>query len=134
MDLLLGDEPMRYLAFLCFGLALVSIAATMVCFVEPLAAGSGIPEIKCFLNGTHLPRVLDVKTLLAKVCGIVGSVAAGMPAGKEGPMIHSGAIMGSLVARPFSDPGMMPKSFDRERRDFVAAGAAAGVAAAFSAP
>jgi len=134
MDLLDGDEPMQYLAFLCFGLALVSIAATMVCFVEPLAAGSGIPEIKCFLNGTHLPRVLNVKTLLAKVCGIVGSVAAGMPAGKEGPMIHSGAIMGSLVARPFSDPLMMPKSFDRERRDLVAAGAAAGVAAAFSAP
>ena len=32
------------------------IAGFLVCYVDPLAAGSGIPEIKCYLNGIeHFP-------------------------------------------------------------------------------
>eukprot|EP00435_Cladocopium_sp_Y103_P003254 s6515_g1.t1 len=38
-----------------------------------LAAGSGIPEIKCFLNGIHLPKLVSPKTLFAKAVGIVFS-------------------------------------------------------------
>lgn len=125
-------EP--YFAFLAFRMSLASVAGALVCFVEPLAAGSGIPEIKSFLNGVNIPRVLAPKTLLAKAVGIMFSVGAGLPCGKEGPMIHSGAIFGSLASYAFSGSLLRPVNLDKEQRDLVAAGAAAGVSAAFSAP
>lgn len=34
--------------------------------MEPFAAGSGIPEIKVYLNGVKLPRVVRLKTLFTK--------------------------------------------------------------------
>jgi len=123
-----------YFVFLAFRMVLASVAGFCVCFVEPLAAGSGIPEIKSFLNGIHMPRMLDVKTLLAKAVGVMFSVGAGLPCGKEGPMIHSGAICGSLTSRVFWTNRLRPINMDKEQRDLVTAGAAAGVSAAFSAP
>ncbi|CAE7244434.1 CLCN6 [Symbiodinium sp. CCMP2456] len=123
-----------YFVFLAFRMVLASVAGFCVCFVEPLAAGSGIPEIKSFLNGIHMPRMLDVKTLVAKAVGVMFSVGAGLPCGKEGPMIHSGAICGSLTSRVFWTNRLRPINMDKEQRDLVTAGAAAGVSAAFSAP
>jgi chloride channel 6 len=38
--------------------------------------------------------VTDILTMVAKVVGVLFSVAGGMFVGKEGPMIHSGAIIG----------------------------------------
>jgi len=35
--------------------------------------------------------------MLVKVFGVLFSVGASMPVGKEGPMIHSGAIVSALV-------------------------------------
>ena len=46
-----------YFTYMFINLALVSIAAVCV-MIEPVAAGSGIPEVKCFLNGINLPRVM----------------------------------------------------------------------------
>ena len=40
------------------------VIAWMFVYIEPLAAGSGIPEVKCFLNGLNIPRVVRVKTLM----------------------------------------------------------------------
>jgi len=62
------------------------------------------------------------------------SVAAGMPCGKEGPMIHSGSCIGGVLAKKGTGPLMRPYRADVEIRDFVTAGAASGVAAAFGAP
>ncbi|CAE8615621.1 unnamed protein product, partial [Polarella glacialis] len=124
----------QYLAFVGVALCSVSVAAYLVCYVEVLAAGSGIPEIKCFLNGIDFPNVVGLKTLCAKAIGIVFSVTAGLPCGKEGPMIHSGAITGALVTRCDILHTINPVVIQQETRDFVAAGAAAGVAAAFGAP
>jgi len=45
---------------------------------QPVAAGSGIPEIKCYLNGIRIPRVARFKSLLAKAVGVLFSVAGGM--------------------------------------------------------
>ena len=95
--------------------------------IEPMSGGSGIPEVKCFLNGIDLPRINDFKTGVCKILGVIGSVSAGLPVGKEGPMVHSGAVVAATISN-----GRVRD--DKTRRDYVAAGAAAGVCTAFSAP
>ncbi|XP_015244144.1 H(+)/Cl(-) exchange transporter 7 isoform X2 [Cyprinodon tularosa] len=118
----------------------VMLGAIMVAFFEPIAAGSGIPQIKCYLNGVKIPRVVRLKTLVIKVCGVICSVVGGLAVGKEGPMIHSGAVVAAGVSQGRSTS--LKRDFkifeyfrrDTEKRDFVSAGAAAGVSAAFGAP
>jgi chloride channel 7 len=131
-------------AFFVFLMYQTCFAAIASCFVwwEPVCAGSGIPEIKCFLNGIDLPRVVRVQTLLCKVLGVTFSVAAGLPVGKEGPMVHSGAVVAAGISQGKSRFWGVDTSFskfsdfrnDREKRDFVACGAAAGVCSAFGSP
>ena len=77
------------------GLLFVLISACLVVFGSPKAAGSGIPEIKCMLNGIRVPNVVTLKTLACKALGVMFSVAGGLPCGKEGPMIHAGSIVGA---------------------------------------
>uniref|UniRef100_A0A3Q3CFS2 Chloride channel protein n=1 Tax=Haplochromis burtoni TaxID=8153 RepID=A0A3Q3CFS2_HAPBU len=120
--------------------AFVLVGGVMVAFFEPIAAGSGIPQIKCYLNGVKIPRVVRLKTLVVKVIGVICSVAGGLAVGKEGPMIHSGAVVAAGVSQGRSTS--LKRDFkmfeyfrrDTEKRDFVSAGAAAGVSAAFGAP
>eukprot|EP00756_Hemistasia_phaeocysticola_P029601 Hpha_TRINITY_DN16241_c3_g1::TRINITY_DN16241_c3_g1_i1::g.12220::m.12220/K05016/CLCN7; chloride channel 7 len=129
-----------YAIFTATNLVLCFIASLFVVIGEPLAAGSGIPEVKCYLNGVRIYRIVRFRTLVSKAVGILFSVASGLPCGKEGPMIHSGAVIGGGVATGKSSKLHFDTGFfrrfrgDREKRLFVAAGAAAGVAAAFGAP
>jgi chloride channel 7 len=129
-----------YLLCCLFNLAYVLIAAALVIVGEPLAKGSGISEIKCYLNGVRLPRVVRIKTLACKAIGIMFSVAGALPCGKEGPMIHSGAVIASGISTGKSTMLRMDSGFwkefrsERHRRFFITAGAASGVAAAFGAP
>ena len=131
-----------FAAFVGMCAAYAAGAALLVAYIEPVAGGSGIPEIKALLNGFALPRVLRIRTLLVKACGNALSVASGLPVGKEGPMVHTGAILASafsqgtsrICGRPTRWLIHEPFRNDREKRDFVACGAAAGVAAAFGAP
>lgn len=120
------------------------LCAGALCWREPAAAGSGIPEIKAFLNGVNLNNVVRMPVLVAKVLGMCFSCAAGLPLGKEGPMIHAGSIIGALVSQgpSFSFTGQYDTSWtifqdfrnDHTKRDFVTFGASAGIAAAFRAP
>lgn len=137
------------LVFVALNVVYVLVATLLVSFVEPVARGSGIPEVKCYLNGVSVPRVVRFKTLACKAVGVLFSVAGGLPVGKEGPMIHSGAVVGAGVSQGRQlqqlwsyfgfDPTGIADLFnafrnDHEKRDFVACGTAAGVAAAFGAP
>mmetsp|Transcript_32739 Transcript_32739/g.48504 ORF Transcript_32739/g.48504 Transcript_32739/m.48504 type:complete len:878 (-) Transcript_32739:106-2739(-) len=130
-----------FLAFL-FYQTIFALIASLFVWWEPVAGGSGIPEIKCFLNGIDLPRIVRIKTLVCKVVGVTFSVAAGLPVGKEGPMVHSGAVVAAGISQGKTKFWGVDTSFskfsdfrnDREKRDFVACGAAAGVTSAFGAP
>ena len=121
---------------------LYSCCAGMLCYFIPSAAGSGIPEIKAFLNGVKLDSPLSISVLVAKTIGMCLSVAASLPLGKEGPMIHVGSIMGGVISQGWPNyfnsclPWATFQDFrnDLTRRDFITIGAAAGVAAAFRAP
>lgn len=119
---------------------LFAFMAGLCVFISPVAQGSGIPQIKCYLNGVKVPKVVRIKTLICRTVGVVMSVVGGFPVGKEGPMIHSGAAIGAGISQGKSTSLRITSSVfrefrnDRDKRDFVACGAAAGVAAAFGAP
>jgi len=129
-----------YLMWVALNVIPVTLGSFLVAYLEPVAGGSGIPQVKCYLNGVKVPRVVRIKTLLCKAVGVVMSVLGGLAVGKEGPMIHSGAVIAAGISQGKSTSlNMDTKTLpffrqDREKRDFVSGGAAAGVAAAFGAP
>nr|XP_015215608.1 PREDICTED: H(+)/Cl(-) exchange transporter 7 [Lepisosteus oculatus] len=135
-----GGLSISLLLWAALNSAFIMVGSCIVAYFEPIAAGSGIPQIKCYLNGVKVPRVVRLKTLVVKVCGVICSVAGGLAVGKEGPMIHSGAVVAAGISQGRSTS--LKKDFkifeyfrrDTEKRDFVSAGAAAGVSAAFGAP
>lgn len=120
----------------------LALCSGMLCWFQPAAAGSGIPEIKAYLNGVNLNHIVKMPVLGAKVVGMCFSCAAGLPLGKEGPMIHAGSIIGAAVSQGNTITYGFDTSWnifqdlrnDQTKRDFVTFGAAAGVAAAFRAP
>jgi Voltage gated chloride channel len=137
-----GFGASAFLVYFLYQTFYVAMAALFV-YIEPASGGSGIAEVKCFLNGIDLPRVVRVKTLFCKVIGVTFSVAAGLPIGMEGPMVHSGAAVAASISQGKTRLwGVLDTSFskfsdfrnDREKRDFVACGVAAGVASAFGSP
>lgn len=60
----------------------VLIGAILVSYIEPIAAGSGIPQVKCYLNGVKIPRVVRIKTLAVKTIGVICTVVGGLAGGK----------------------------------------------------
>lgn len=50
-----------FATFVCISIGYAIVAGSLVAFVEPLAAGSGIPEIKTYLNGIHIKGLLTVR-------------------------------------------------------------------------
>lgn len=136
-----GNWVGSFFLFQVISLLLGAITA-FLCWIVPEAAGSGIPEIKAFLNGIALRRLVRIRVLIAKVIGVCFSVSSGLPIGKEGPMVHIGSIAGAAISQGKSITFGFDTSWtkfqdfrnDRAKRDFVTYGAAAGIAAAFRAP
>jgi CIC family chloride channel protein len=101
------------------------VAVYVVRRFAPETAGSGIPHVKAVLLGVQQMawwRVLPVKFL-----GGVTGIGTGLALGREGPTIQMGAAAAQMVSRWFACTA-------RESRALIAAGAGAGLAAAFNAP
>ena len=73
-------------------------------------------------GGRIRTRVASVKAIASAL-----TISSGGSAGREGPIVQIGSALGSTLARSF-------RMSDRRRSTFVAAGAAAGIAAIFNAP
>ncbi|XP_038986919.1 chloride channel protein CLC-b-like isoform X4 [Phoenix dactylifera] len=120
--------------------ALTIVSATLCVVFAPTAAGPGIPEIKAYLNGVDTPNMFGASTLIVKIIGSIGAVSAGLDLGKEGPLVHIGACLASLLGQGGSDNYFLKWRWlqyfqnDRDRRDLITCGASSGVCAAFRAP
>ncbi|KAK3021590.1 hypothetical protein RJ639_046297, partial [Escallonia herrerae] len=129
-----------FIVYVLINLALVFSSVYIITQFAPAAAGSGIPEIKGYLNGIDTHGILFFRTLIGKIFGSIGSVGGGLALGKEGPLVHIGACIASLLGQGgsrkyhLSSRWLQVFKSDRDRRDLVTCGCAAGVAAAFRAP
>ncbi|XP_060587255.1 chloride channel protein C-like isoform X2 [Ruditapes philippinarum] len=123
-----------------YSVAFIIFSAGIVIYLRPCAGGSGIPEITGFLNGTNVRHIFNIKTMVVKFFSCVTCVGCGLPVGPEGPMIHLGALVGAGLSQFKSEtlgiklPILEKFRTSEARRNFVSAGAAAGVASAFGAP
>ena len=130
-----GDHVAAGASIIGLRLACVMAAAALAT-LAPSAAGSGLPQVKSNLNGADIPGFFGWKTLLAKTIGITLVVSTGLPLGKEGPMVHIGAMVASVLSRIEIGPmrELLELRLPAAQRQWVGMGAAAGVAAAFHAP
>lgn len=75
-----------------------------------------------------------------QIIGSIGAVSAGLDLGKEGPLVHIGTCIASLLARGGPDNYRIKWSWiryfnnDQDRRDLITCRASSGVCAAFRAP
>jgi len=53
-----------------------------------MAAGSGIPHMRSYINGVDVPTCVAPLTLFVKCVGVTLAIASGLVAGKEGPYIQ----------------------------------------------
>lgn len=111
----------------------LAIAFFVVLYISPqYAAGSGIPEMKCVLSGVLMPRMLNWKTLVAKVVGLTFALASSISIGRLGPFIHISGITAALVAKiPWFTELHSSARFQLQA---LSAAMAAGVGATFGAP
>ena len=137
-----------YATYALYNTFLIFLAS---CFTywAPMATASGLPPLKAFLNGVAVPDLLVARTLVAKVLGVTLVVSTGLPLGREGPMVHTGAIVAARVTRAtVKIPTALRRRFGWPRKlttpvqarvpsaqiNWIGVGCAAGVAAAFNAP
>ena len=92
---------------------------------EPMAGGSGIPQVKGVILG--FMRMNWFRVLWVKLAGGVIGLGAGLSLGREGPSIQLGAVTAQGISRFWGRSRM-------EERYLITSGAGAGLAAAFNAP
>ncbi len=91
----------------------------------PEAAGSGIPHVESVLRRHRPFRWKPI--LITKFIGGALAIGSGLALGREGPTVQMGGAVGALISS-------LLKVSTQERLTLVAAGAGAGLAAAFNAP
>ena len=116
-----------------FAIFCTLIAGAMTVYIGPGANGSGVAEIMGLLNGVNYPKVISIRTLIVKIVAVVLAVVGSLCVGKEGPLAHIGTVTTMLIIyMPLE--GFKFFQNDHDKRTFIAAGAAAGVSAAFGSP
>lgn len=101
------------------------IAVVLVFRYAPETSGSGIPHLEAVLH--RLRDLSWMRVLIVKMASGVLAIGSGLALGREGPTVQMGGAIADGVARAM-------KISHVDRLTLVAAGAGAGLAAAFNAP
>ena len=107
------------------GLVMGLLAGWAVEILAPAASGGGIPQVKAAL--ARYPIRLNLRVALVKIFGTILVLGSGLTLGRRGPTVHIGAALAAQVS------SWLPNS-PTNRRQTIAAGAAAGLAAGFNTP
>ncbi|XP_066479108.1 chloride channel protein C-like [Tiliqua scincoides] len=135
-----GNFYMTWVCILGIGLAMIIASSGLVVFFCPTGAPSGLPEVIGFLNGSSIQHIFNIRTFVGTFLSCVLAVGSGLFCGPEGPMIYLGAIIGyGLSQFKLEILEIHLPSFTRfwnsaDKRNFVTAGAGAGIASVFHAP
>ena len=129
-DRIVGGD-VRVMFLLAPAVGMMSVWITRRYFAG--AEGSGMPQTLAALHGSETARrrLLTPRLMLAKVGVSALATMGGFPIGRQGPTVFIGAVvMYRLRRQPETDGG----TEDTRDRCLIAAGAAAGLAAAFNTP
>ena len=107
------------------GMSFGFFAGWLIQRFAPEAAGSGIPQVKASLG--NVPIRLSWQVAGIKLISTILALGSGLILGRQGPTIQVGAGLAGGMSR------LVPTS-PEHRRQMIAAGAGAGLSAAFNAP
>lgn len=92
----------------------------------PTTSGSGLPQTKALLE-KKMEYKSPLKNILAKFFGGILSISSGLSFGREGSSVQMGSLIGFIFGKSFN--------VEKENLNYlIAAGAGAGISAAFTAP
>ena len=114
-----------YIVLPGFGLLGGLIAGFLVEHFAPEASGSGIPQVEALIKGIQVP--LGWRVAITKLVSGIVAIGSGLALGREGPTVQVGASLAVELNK------VLPAA-PEHKKHLIAAGAGAGLAAAFGAP
>ena len=121
----LAEQYPAWIVLPAIGLFGGLIAGWLVHTFAPTTAGSGIPQVKAYIEGVR--TAMNLRVAVVKLVGATIALGSGFVLGREGPTIQMSAACAAYLSRRLSNLSNL-------RCQIVAAGAGAGLAAAFNAP
>ncbi|PSB04908.1 chloride channel protein, partial [Merismopedia glauca CCAP 1448/3] len=120
-----NEYTFPWIALPIIGIAAGLLSGWLVERVAREASGSGIPQVKAAL--AYVPIALDLRVALVKLVSTSLSLGSGLALGRQGPTVQIGAALAAQLSN-------WTATSPAYRRQLLAAGAAAGLAAGFNAP
>ena len=121
-----GHYPWYFHVLFFFTLWGILLCVNWMVKKMPLITGGGIPQTRAVING-RITYKNPLTQLIAKFTGGILAISAGLSLGREGPCVQIGSYVGNIISK-------WGHVLAGERKQLLAAGAGAGLAAAFAAP
>lgn len=130
-----GNVGQAMVEFVLISTSLIMFGCTILVLKCPAAAGSGIVEVKAYLNGNRaVESAFSMNALLCRVVGIITSVGGGLTVGMEGPFVRVGTALSYQTRNALNHITPMYHNDSKFDLLVISSGAAAGLAAAFGVP
>lgn len=115
----------KYVILLVFIIIILNIVNFLI-EKFPTTSGSGLPQTKALLR-KKMEYKSPFQNIIAKFFGGILSISSGLSFGREGSSVQMGSLIGYIFGKSFK--------VEKENENYlIAAGAGAGISAAFTAP